>query len=75
VNYREYRYILVNDILALAEEELLAIVARERIHREERQAAPDEGRLVKLAERCRQENSGERVRPVLNAFGLLDPET
>jgi len=75
VNYREYRYILVNDILALAEEELLAIVASERIHREERQAAPDEDRLVKLAERCRQENSGERVRPVLKAFGLLDPET
>jgi len=33
-NYREYRYILVNDILALAEEELLAIVASERVYRE-----------------------------------------
>jgi guanylate kinase len=75
VNYREYRYILVNDILALAEEELLAIVASERIRREGRPAAPDEDRLVKLAEGCRQENSGERVRPILKAFGLLDPET
>jgi len=75
VNYREYRYILVNDILALAEEELLAIVASERIRREGRQAKPDEDRLVKLAEACRQENSGERVGPILKAFGLLDPET
>ena len=74
VKYREYRYILVNDILARAEDELLAIVASERIHREGRQAAPDEVRLVKLAEGCKQENVGERVRPILRAFGLLDPE-
>ncbi len=72
VNYREYSYILVNDILARAEDELLAIVASERIHRGRRKAAPDEERLVKLAESCRQENSSERIRPVLKAFGLLD---
>jgi guanylate kinase len=72
VKYREYSYILVNDILARAEDELLAIVASERIHREGRKAAPDEERLVKLAEGCRLENSAERIQPVLKAFGLLD---
>lgn len=72
VNYREYSYILVNDILARAEDELLAIVASERIRREGRKAAPDEERLVKLAESCRRENSTERIRPVLKAFGLLE---
>ena len=74
-NYREYSYILVNDILAQAEEELLAIVASERIRRGEDHAVQDADRLVVLAESCRQENAGERVRPVLAAFGLLDQKT
>ena len=74
-NYREYSYILVNDILARAEEELSAIVASERICREGQNNAHDADRLIKLAEGCRQENAGERLRPVLAAFGLLDSET
>lgn len=74
-NYREYSYILVNDILAQAEEELLAIVASERVRRGENHAAQDTDRLVALAESCRQENAGSRIRPVLAAFGLLDQET
>ncbi len=74
VNYREYSYILVNDILARAEEDLLAIVASERVHREGDNSIQDADRLLKLAESCRQENSGDRVYPVLKAFGLLDPE-
>jgi guanylate kinase len=74
-NYREYSYILVNDILARAEEELSAIVTSERIRREGQKNTQDADRLIKLAENCRQENAGKRVRPVLAAFGLLDPET
>lgn len=74
-NYREYSYILVNDILARAEEELSAIVTSERIRREGQKNTQDADRLIKLAENCRQENAGIRVRPVLAAFGLLDPET
>lgn len=70
VKYREYRYILVNDILARAEDELLAIVASERIHREGNDSIEDADRLLKLAESCRLENSAERVLPVLKAFGL-----
>ncbi|HEX3438283.1 MAG TPA: guanylate kinase [Pseudacidobacterium sp.] len=74
-NYREYSYILVNDILARAEEELSAIVTSERIRREGQKNTQDADRLIKLAENCRQENAGKRIRPVLAAFGLLDPET
>jgi len=74
-NYREYSYILVNDILARAEEELSAIVTSERIRREGQKNTQDADRLIKVAENCRQENAGQRVRPVLAAFGLLDPET
>ena len=74
-NYREYSYILVNDILARAEEELSAIVTSERIQREGQKNTQDADRLIKVAENCRQENAGQRVRPVLAAFGLLDPET
>lgn len=74
-NYREYSYILVNDILARAEEELSAIVASERIHREGDGSVQDADRLIKLAEGCRQENAGERILPVLRAFGLLDGKT
>lgn len=73
-NYREYSYILVNDILARAEEELLAIVTSERILRDHHFIAQDQERLVNLAESCRQEHIGDRIKPVLNAFGLLDPE-
>jgi guanylate kinase len=74
-NYREYSYILVNDILARAEEELSAIVTCERILREGSHFTQDEDRLMKLAEGCRQQNAGDRVVPVLTAFGLLDTET
>jgi guanylate kinase len=73
-NYREYGYILVNDVLARAEEELLAIVTSERLQRAGLTPAPDQERLVKLAESCRQQNTDERVRPVLLAFGLPAPE-
>jgi guanylate kinase len=77
-NYREYSYILVNDVLARAEEELLAIVTSERFLRNGPASgsdpSPDIARLIKVAEGCRQQNAGDRVRPVLRAFGLLDPE-
>lgn len=69
-NYRKYGYILVNDILAHAEEELSAIVTSERIRRHQVPETQETAKLVKLAEGCRQENAGERVRLVLAAFGL-----
>ncbi len=75
VKYRQYGYILVNDILDLAVEELAAIVLAERIRRSGREPNPEERRSIELAERCRQKNSMVRLRPVLASFGLYDEET
>jgi guanylate kinase len=73
-NYREYDYILVNDILDRAVEEMAAIVAAERLrrHGSGNGSSPDRERLLEIAEACREENSQERIRPVLQAFGVTD---
>lgn len=73
-NYREYGYILVNDNLEHAVEELEAIVQAERIRCGAKENDPERERILRLAGRCRQENSTERLKPVLTAFGLLDAE-
>ncbi len=75
VNYRQYGYILVNDVLDQAVEELAAIVSSERIRRHGRETTPEERRVIDLADSCRQANTMARLRPVLNSFGLLDQET
>jgi guanylate kinase len=74
-NYREYGYILVNDILDRAVEEMVAIVAAERIRRngDAGLSAADRDRLLALADRCRQANSEARIRPILRAFGVPEP--
>lgn len=74
-NYRDYGYILVNDILDRAVEEMSAIVAAERIWRHEsaEKTSADRERLLQIAESCRQANSEARVRPVLQAFGVPVP--
>jgi guanylate kinase len=69
-NYRQYGYILVNDILDRAVEELAAIVSSERIRRDGRTVDTEAARLIAIAEACRQRNSMERLRPVLASFGL-----
>lgn len=69
-NYREYGYILVNDILDRAVEEMAAIVAAERILRSSCAPGPADKELLAMAEQCRQENSGARIQPVLQAFGV-----
>ena len=69
-NYGEYGYILVNDILDRAVEEMAAIVAAERIRRNGVAETPDEERLLEIAEGCRTANSEARIRPVLEAFGV-----
>ena len=74
-NYREYGYILVNDVLDRAVEEMVAIVAAERIRRtgDDGISAADRERVLRLADGCRQANSEARVRPVLQAFGVPVP--
>lgn len=73
--YHEYRYVLVNDVLERAAEELSAIVIAERT-----QAHPnltgdlgqtsDLLRYRKLAQECLLQNSAVRLQPVLASFGL-----
>jgi len=74
-NYREYGYILVNDILDRAVEEMAAVVAVERFRRDgfPAQDSADAERLTEIAESCRQANSEARIQPVLRAFGVPAP--
>jgi guanylate kinase len=70
-NYHEYSYVLVNDILERAVEELTAIVVAERGKGQpDATANPELQRSMVLAEQCRLENSRERLQPVLASFGL-----
>lgn len=70
--YRQYSYILVNDVLDYAVESLKAIVIAERAVRDQAPFDPETARLMQIAERCRQANAIDRLEPVLSSFGLLD---
>jgi guanylate kinase len=71
-NYREYGYILVNDILDRAVAQLEAIVLAERFYRNGEPIAFRSRRVLEVAAACLQTNSQERLKPVLEAFGILD---
>jgi guanylate kinase len=71
-NYREYDYILVNDVLDRAVEEMAAIVAAERMRRNSGPQTADDEELLAKAEQCRLQNSEARVKPVLQAFGVVN---
>ena len=64
-NYRQYRYILVNDILDDAVEALTAIVITERARRHGAPPDPETARMMQLADKCRQTNATDRVYTVL----------
>jgi guanylate kinase len=70
-NYREYGYILVNDILDRAVAQLEAIVLAERFYRNGEVIAYRSRRVLEVAAACLQGNSQERLKPVLEAFGIL----
>ena len=73
-NYDEYGYILVNDVLDHAVEELEAIVASERFHRgQAARDAMDMDRQLAIADRCRRGHAMQRVIPVLTSFGVREP--
>jgi guanylate kinase len=69
-NYRQYSYILVNDALDEAVDCLAAIIATERIRRQNGPVDGETARMIEIAESCRQSNAAGRLRPVLAAFGL-----
>jgi guanylate kinase len=73
--YHEYRYVLVNDVLERAAEELSAIVIAERstarpVPYAEQSLISELPRYKKLAEQCLLQNSATRLQPVLASFGL-----
>ena len=70
-NYRQYGYILVNDILDRAVAQMEAIVQAERFYRNGESIAYRSRRVLEVAASCLQQNSQERLKPVLEAFGIL----
>lgn len=74
--YNKYDYVLVNDRLDDAVEQLWAIVVTERarVRGTEVSADPVETeRMRGLAESCRSDRMEERLRPVLQSFGVISP--
>lgn len=69
-NYRQYGYILVNDVLDRAVAQLEAIVLAERFYRNGEAIAYRSRRVLEVAASCLQTNSQERLKPVLEAFGI-----
>lgn len=73
-NYAKYKYVLVNDILERAVDELSAIVKAERyLHDKDGLGRPGVQRVIGIADTCRQTNAAEHLRPVLDAFGVPFP--
>ena len=70
-NFRQYGYILVNDILDRAVAQLEAIVLAERYYRNGEAIAYRSRRVLEVAAACLQANAQERLNPVLEAFGIL----
>ncbi len=72
-NYKQYRYIVINDVLDHAVEELTAIVRAERALAEgmtPESADAETKRWMEIAQRCRQHNMKVRLQPVLASFGF-----
>lgn len=69
-NYSDYGYILVNDILDRTVAQLEAIVLAERFYRNGEPIAYRSSRVLEVAAACRISNSRERLKPVLDAFGI-----
>ena len=69
-NYSQYGYILVNDVLERAVAQLEAIVVVERMRQEGKAVDQRSKRDYEIAEGCREVNSRERLKPVLESFGI-----
>lgn len=69
VKYTNYSYILVNDRLPEAVEELKAIVLAER-YKQAGAIPPEAAPWLEIAEKCLQRNSKERIDAVLESFSI-----
>ncbi len=66
--YREYDYILVNDVLESSTEALKAIILTERRKHAAGEPTAEERELKKLADACRLANIHDRIQPILASF-------
>jgi guanylate kinase len=67
-NYDKYDYILVNDRLEQATDELRAIVLSERLRRSAKPPSGEDQSKIRVAEQCRLNNARERIQPILDSF-------
>ncbi len=66
--YREYDYILVNDVLESSTEALQAIILTERRKHAAGEPSAEEREMEKKANACRLANVQERIQPILASF-------
>jgi guanylate kinase len=69
-NWQDYGYILVNDQLERAVDELRSIVLWARLDRAGAGGSKEARSLLPAVERCRRSNSDLRVKPVLDSFRI-----
>lgn len=67
-NYEKYDYILVNDDLEQAVDEMKAIVLAERARRSGRPLTAEDQEILQIAERQRLQNMRDRIKPILDSF-------
>jgi guanylate kinase len=67
-NYSKYDYILINENLERATDELKAVVLAERMVLSGATPSPDELRLLEMAQSIRLDRARDRVRPILESF-------
>jgi len=67
-NYDKYDYILVNDLLDKATDDLRAIVLSERIRHSGNTLSEEDQKQVRRAEGNRLNNARDRIQPILDSF-------
>jgi guanylate kinase len=67
-NYKKYDYILVNDDLEKAVDEMKAIVLSERARRSGRSLTAEDQKNLEIAEAHRLHNMQDRIKPILDSF-------
>jgi guanylate kinase len=74
-NYSKYGYILINEKLERATDELRSVVLAERMLRSGEKPSPEQSRLLELAQSIQLEKARARVRPILESFGATGSDT